>query len=232
MAVAALVVSGCMGYFCCGKFVKQKWIVYKTLQSPHWKERAAEIENCVPGKYKIIFFGNSLTELFDLNGYFNDRAILNCGIVGDFSEGLLKRAGSIVKLKPEKLFIEIGINDIIEQVPLAEICSNYEKLLKLIRQGSPHTEVYIQSNLPVIINRPSVLVDDRSVNEKLLEQNRNLRMIATRNGVVFIDLYAAFLRSGYVKDLLIEDGIHLNKKAYAVWKMTVLPYLNQTDNLR
>ena len=124
------------GFYKGGKKLKQKWIVYKTLESAHWKERAAEIENIKPGRYKVVFLGNSLTELFDLNYYFGDSTFLNCGIVGDFTEGLLKRADAIVRLKPGKLFIEIGINDIIEQVPLEEICENYEEVIRLIKKGS------------------------------------------------------------------------------------------------
>jgi len=213
------------GFYILCKTAKQKWIVYKTLHSRHWNERKVEIENARPGRYKVIFLGNSLTEMFDLDFYFNDPTILNCGIVGDFSEGLVKRADAIVKLKPEKLFIEIGINDIIEQVSLEEICKNFEIVINRIQEESPITKIYIQSNLPVIMYRPGIFVSDKYVNEKVCEQNRNLKKLAEKKGVVFINLYSPFLHSGYLKDLLIEDGVHLTGKAYGVWKMTVMPYL-------
>jgi len=204
-----------------GKRAKQKWIVYKTLQSAHWKERTIEIEKELPGKYKIIFLGNSLTELFDLPYYFKDSTILNCGIVGDFTEGVLKRIEIINKLQPQLLFIEIGINDIVEQVPQEEVLRNYNELINAIKVSSPNTRIYVQNNLPVIIRKPSLFVSNKTVNDRIVEQNLALRELAKRNEVMYIDLYSAFMRSGTVEDLVVEDGIHLTPKAYATWKRAV-----------
>ena len=157
LAVTALVFILLFIVFMGGKKIKQCWIIQRTLQSEHWQKRVKEIESAPQGKYKTIFFGNSLTEMWDVNYYFNDSTILNFGITGDFSEGLLKRCSTIINLKPEKLFIEIGINDMIEKISLDEICDNYEQLIIRIQQESPHTKIYIQSNFPLIINRPSLL---------------------------------------------------------------------------
>lgn len=223
--VAAL--AGLCVLFMAGKEIKRKWIVYATLHSRHWRERVAEIEAIKPGRYQTIFLGNSLTELFWLDQYFPDTTILNCGIVGDFTEGLLKRTGGIIRLKPKKLFIEIGINDLVEQIPLSEITGNYRTLIRRIKQESPATQIYIQSNLPVIIYRPGFLAGDATVNENVREQNRNLKMLASQENVTYIDLYGPFMRSGRLGELLVEDGIHLTPKAYTVWKLTVSPYLAQ-----
>src|ERR1700758_361435 len=158
--------------FVIGKKIKQRWIVERTIDSEHWQKRVKEIESAPLGKYKTVFLGNSLTEMWDVNYYFNDSTILNCGITGDFSEGLLQRTKGILRIEPETLFIEIGINDIIEKIPLTEICENYEKLIKLFQKEMPQTKIYIQSNLPVIINRPSMLTDGENVNRRILEQNK------------------------------------------------------------
>lgn len=208
-----------------GKKIKQKWIVHKTLQSNHWKERVAEINAIQPGRHKIIFLGNSLCELFNLEEYFNDPSMLNCGIVGDFTEGLLKRADGVIRLKPRKIFIEIGINDIIEQVPLTRICENYGKLIDRIKRESPATTIYILSNLPVIIRNPSLFVANKDVNERVVRQNCNLKKLAEMKGVHFIDLHSALIRSGNLEDLFLADGIHLTHKAYATWKINLEPYL-------
>lgn len=212
-------------FYCTGKYAKRKWIVYKTLHSQHWQYRVKEMESLAPRAYKTIFLGNSLTEMFDLDYFFGKDSLANFGIVGDFSEGLLQRVNAVIRMKPKNLFIEIGINDMIEQIPLEQICANYRELIKKIHDGSPDTRVFIQSNLPVYINRPSFLTDDREVNEKVLKQNGNLRELAQETNAIYVDLYSAFKRSGYLNDLLIEDGIHLTPKAYSVWKITVAPLL-------
>ncbi len=206
------------------KKTKQRWIVEKTISCAHWKKRVKEIES-VHGKYKPIFLGNSLTEMFDIQGYFNDTTILNCGIVGDFTEGLLKRSDAIISLKPNKLFIEIGINDMIEKISLEEICDNYEKLLIKIKQHSPQTKIYIQSNLPVIINRPSLLTTDADVNKLVVEQNKNLQILAKKYNCTYIDIFSELIKEKDKPSLFIWDGIHLTPKAYEIWTVVVKPYL-------
>src|SRR6201987_1703550 len=146
--IACSTLLGLWLLFWCREKIKQRWIVEKTLKSEHWQQRNQEIKDTPPGKCKVVFLGNSLTELFNVNEYFADSTLLNCGIVGDFSEGLVKRIDNIAKLKPEKLFIEIGINDIIEKISLNDICANYREVIKKMQAQSPQTKIYIQSNLP------------------------------------------------------------------------------------
>ena len=207
--------------FVVGKKIKQRWIVENTISSEHWQKRVKEIESAPLGKYKTIFLGNSLTEMWDVNYYFNDSTILNCGITGDFSEGLLQRTKGILRIEPDKLFIEIGINDMIEKIPLTEICSNYEKLIRLFQKEMPQTKIYIQSNLPVIINRPSMLTDDEDVNKRVIAQNKNLQQIATQCHCTYIDVYTEFAKEKDKASLFIYDGIHLTPKAYTIWTKVI-----------
>jgi lysophospholipase L1-like esterase len=204
-----------------GKKIKQRWIIERTLRSEHWQKRAKEIECAPQGKYKTIFFGNSLTEMWDVNYYFNDSAILNAGITGDFSEGLLKRCDVIIKLKPEKLFIEIGINDIIEKISLDEIYSNYEQLIIRIQKDSPQTKIYIQSNLPLIVNRPSLLTNNDDVNNLVIKQNENLKRLAKKYNCVYVDIYTEMIKEKDRASLYIWDGLHLTSKAYLIWKKVI-----------
>jgi len=207
------------------KKIKQRRIVEITLKSEHWQQRNEEIKNTPASKYKVVFLGNSLTELFNVNEYFNDSSLLNCGIVGDFSEGLVQRIDNIAKLKPEKLFIEIGINDIIEKIALDDICDNYREVIKKMQAQSPQTKIYIQSNLPVIINRPSFLTDDKDVNDRILKQNENLKKLAKEFNLTYIDIHTAFIKHSNLNELFLPDGVHLTPAAYTIWKTTVMPYL-------
>jgi len=223
--IVCITLLGLWLLFLAVKKIKQRRIVEITLKSEHWQQRNEEIKNTTSGKYKVVFLGNSLTELFNINEYFNDTGLLNCGIVGDFSEGLVKRIDNIANLKPEKLFIEIGINDIIEKIALDDICDNYREVIKKIQAQSPQTKIYIQSNLPVIINRPSFLTDDKDVNNRILAQNENLKKIAKEFNLTYVDIHTVFIKYPKLEDLFVPDGIHLTSTAYTLWKTTVMPYL-------
>jgi lysophospholipase L1-like esterase len=211
--------------FVAGKKMKQRWIVGKTIKSEHWQQRNQTISEAKTDKYKVIFLGNSLTEMWDINYYFNDSTLLNAGITGDFSEGLTKRLDNIIKLKPTKLFIEIGINDMIEKISLDEICANYREVIKMVQAQSPQTKIFIQSNLPVIINRPSFLTDDKDVNNRVLQQNENLKKIAKEFNLTYIDIHTTFIKHPNLDELFIPDGIHLTPTAYNLWKTILMPYL-------
>jgi hypothetical protein len=189
--------------FFSGKKMKQRWIVEKTIKSEHWQQRNQIILEATSNKYKVVFLGNSLTEMWDINYYFNDSTIL----------------------KPEKLFIEIGINDMIEKISLDEICTNYKEVVTTIQVQSPQTKIFIQSNLPVIINRPSFLTDDKDVNNRVLQQNENLKKMCKEFSITYIDIHTTFANYAKLEDLFIPDGIHLTPMAYNLWKTILMPYL-------
>lgn len=224
--VAGLATAFLWIFFVFGKEVKKRWIVYVTLHSSHWEKRYKEMQQIRPGRYKTIFLGNSLTEMFYLGAYFNDTTLLNCGIVGDFTEGLLKRVSLITRLKPSKLFIEIGINDMIEQISLNEINTNYKQLIRIIQEESQSTKIYIQSNLPVIINRPSLLTSDEDVNNAVRKQNENLKKLAAETNCVYIDIYQEFSKEKDKESLFSWDGVHLTDKAYMIWSKKLKSYLS------
>ena len=212
-------------FFLAGKKMKQRWIVEKTIKSEHWQQRNQTISEATANKYRVVFLGNSLTEMWDINYYFNDTTLLNAGITGDFSEGLIKRLNNIIRLKPEKIFIEIGINDMIEKISLDEICANYREIIKTVQVQSPQTKIYVQSNLPVIINRPSFLTNDKDVNNRVLQQNENLKKIAKEFNLTYIDVHTTFIKHTNLNELFIPDGIHLTPTAYNLWKTILMPYL-------
>jgi len=98
-------------------------------------------------------------------------------------------------------------------------------VIKKMQVQSPQTKIYIQSNLPVIINRPSFLTDDKDVNNRVLKQNKNLKKIAKEFNLTYIDIHTVFIKHPNLNELFIPDGIHLTPTAYTLWKTTLMPYL-------
>ena len=60
----------------------------------------------------ILFIGDSLTEWFNLKMYFPEASIINEGIAGDTTYGLLERLEAILDVTADKIFLLIGINDV------------------------------------------------------------------------------------------------------------------------
>ncbi len=61
---------------------------------------------------EIVFLGNSITDGAEWYELLGNKRIRNRGISADVTEGILLRLDAITKLKPAKIFIMIGVNDI------------------------------------------------------------------------------------------------------------------------
>ena len=188
-------------------------------RTDYWKKRTTLFKNEAEtmDTSKVIFLGNSITEGFDLEKFFLESKPINRGISGDHIDGLLERLDySVVKLKPSRLFVMIGINDIGAGDSDSLIQSNYQKLLRTILKSLPNTRVYIQSILPTTAIWANCPVD------KIQRTNKLIQDFSTRFGFTWIDLYSKFAtEDGYLKKDYTIDGLHLNSKGY-VYLSTIL----------
>ena len=171
---------------------------------------------------KIVFLGNSITAQCEWSELFGRNDLLNRGIPGDMTIGILERLPAITKLKPSKIFLLIGVNDLISHQP-DYILSNYKKILNRLQTASPSTKVYIQSILPVNNSVRKTSVFNKDINTI----NEGLQLLAKDFQLEYIDLHSFFKNEdGNLKIQYTNDGIHLNGAAYLVWKNVLDEYIN------
>ncbi|MCU0381077.1 MAG: GDSL-type esterase/lipase family protein, partial [Chitinophagaceae bacterium] len=148
-----------------------------------------------------------------------DPTVVNRGIGGDITFGMLKRLPAVTALRPSKIFLLIGINDIGKDIPPAVIADNIGRIIDRIRAESPDTRIILQTILPV---NPTVqgFPQHYDKNDKVLATNKLLRTIASGRNVPLADLHAVFRdRQGLLKKELTIDGLHLDPrgKGYETW---------------
>lgn len=193
----------------------------------HTKERVAlfEKEPIVTGK--IIFLGNSITEAGNWTKLTGDNTVINRGIGGDITYGLLRRLDDVIKRKPSKLFILIGINDIGKDIPDEAIANNYVKIIKRVQAASPETIIFIQSILPLNPSVPN-FPQHYDKQDHVVHTNQLLREVAKITNTRFINLFPLFLDDQqYLDKKYTGDGLHLNASGYDVW----VNYLKETGCL-
>ena len=191
-----------------------------------------EVQNANLSKGQIVFIGDSITDGFQLDNYFTDLplATYNRGIGGDTTSGVLDRLKiSLYDLKPSKIVLLIGINDIIgKRSETDEVLKNYREILSEIRKNLPSTEVTCLSVLPIHTTKLEERggVDLDKFPQKIKDMNARLQPLAQEYGYRYLDLYSS-LNDG--SDRLIaaytEDGLHLNADGYKVWASVIKPYL-------
>jgi lysophospholipase L1-like esterase len=162
----------------------------------------------------VVFLGDSLTEQCPWDEYFPDVDLKNRAIEGDMTDGILDRLEVITALTPKKLFLSIGVNDLLFHSP-DYIVENYKKILSNISQQSPSTRVFVQSLLPVNNNMRNTGVKNKDISEI----NRQLKKISKDKKLTFIDLHSKLAnKEGLLPERFTHDGIHLNGEAYMLWR--------------
>jgi lysophospholipase L1-like esterase len=175
-----------------------------------WRARLRKLPN-TPGE--IIFAGDSIMESGPWSEIYSP--IKNRGIGGETTAGLLDRLDEITESHPQKVFLEIGTNDLAADLPTPQVVRNYRKILERIRRDSPETRIYVLSVTPVNQKIPGGPVHD---NDTIRDLNRRLRELAGEfEGVTYIDAFDALTdANGDLRLDLTTDGVHLNLDAYLI----------------
>lgn len=168
---------------------------------------------------RIMFLGNSITEMGDWKKLTGDTTVLNRGIGGDVTFGILNRMNEILRHQPSKVFLLIGINDIGKDIPDVVIVSNILKIVEAIKAGSPGTQVYIQSILPL---NPDVQGFPQHYDKQahVLNTNKLLAEACKNRGLTFVNIHDLFTdKHGNLKAELTADGLHLKPdgEGYQTW---------------
>nr|WP_226904984.1 GDSL-type esterase/lipase family protein [Pedobacter schmidteae] len=183
----------------------------------HYLQRLDFFKKMPNQKKEIVFLGNSITEGGKWQELVPLKSVVNRGISGDVTYGVIARMDEVLAAKPAKIFILIGINDMKRGTPQAAILGNYRKIIDMVKQKSPATKLYVQSILPVnkAMLPPSY---EKLSNAGILEMNTQLKTICENEGLNYVNLHEVFAgRDGELKKELSIDGLHLRSAAYIVW---------------
>ena len=172
-------------------------------------------------KGKILFLGNSITEGGNWKKLLKDSTAINRGISGDITYGVLYRIDDVVKRKPSKVFLLIGINDIAKGIPDEIIMENIFSIVRQIKAGSPKTSIIVQSILPTNNAFPD-FPDHKNKDDHVVTINAQLQRYGDRLGYSYVDLYSKFLDDESRLDAKYStEGLHLNLAGYQQWVMVL-----------
>jgi len=189
-------------------------------QLARYRQANAAMKPPAAGENRVVFFGDSITDLWKLDESFPGKGYINRGIGGQTTSQMLVRfRQDVINLEPKATVILAGTNDIAGNtgpVSNPDIEANFSSMFELARVHG--IQVVFASVLPVhnytpksqefFVSRPG---------DRILALNRWLQAYSSDHHAIYLDYFGAVVdERGLLKRDLSEDGLHPNRAGYAV----------------
>ena len=179
-------------------------------------------QKVTPGQ--IVCAGSSLMEMFPVEKFIEedhlDITIYNRGIGGFITDELLENIDiCILDLKPSRLFINIGTNDLSDPaISIDRMIANYDRILSIVEEKLPGIEIYMMAYYP--INYEAAAEDMKAclrvrTNEKIAMANKAVQKLAEKHHEKYIDINDPLKDAdGNLKAEYTIEGMHIKEEGY------------------
>lgn len=177
-----------------------------------------------PPRHAILFVGSSsFTKWTDVQNYFPAHTIINRGFGGSSLPDVIRYADDIIfPYHPKQVVIYCGENDIAgsDTVTAQTVFYRFKQLFKMIR-GHLHKISVLYISIKPSPSRKHLMPKFEEGNELIK------KYLGKKKKAVFVDVYHKMLNEDGtpMKDIFIEDSLHMNAKGYAIWQKVIEPYL-------
>lgn len=173
---------------------------------------------------RLVFTGSSSIRGWkDLDTYYPDVQVINTGFGGSQMSDLLYHVEeTILRFKPNKVFIYEGDNDISAGYDFKTIIGNTEKVVQSIETHYPKCKIIL------IAAKPSLA--RWHLKENYLELNRRFSQYANcKVNVNFANVWDIMLNENGtpIKSIFLEDGLHMNKSGYNLWDEVLRSFVEE-----
>lgn len=174
------------------------------------------------GQDVIVFAGSSSIKMWQsLPTDFPQYITLNRGFGGSqMSDLFYYKDELIVKYQPKQIFIYEGDNDIAAGKSSRKILKDTKKLVKYLHKKLPDTPIIFISAKPSIARW--------HFKKAYFHFNKKLKKYCQKKDYLqFVDVWSPMIADDGtpMKDIFIEDDLHLNEKGYEIWAKAIQPFL-------
>jgi lysophospholipase L1-like esterase len=195
-----------------------------------YRRANAALKPPAAGESRVVFLGDSITDMWPLASFFPGKPYVNRGIGGQTTPQILVRfRPDVIALAPKVVVILAGTNDIAGNsgpMSIDESVANITSMAELARAHG--VRVVIASVLPVHHYTPqSELTFPLRPMDKIRELNARLRALCAAGGHVYLDYFSAMIDGqGFLKRELAEDGLHPNRTGQAIMARLAQPAID------
>lgn len=167
----------------------------------------------------LVVFGDSITEWAPWADIFRDISMVNRGLAGDTTAGMLRRIDTTLNVNPKLICFMAGINDLAQGYSVAQAFTNYVEIL----------DIWLKQEIKVVVQSTLFVGESlQGLNTQVEELNSLLKSYCYENGVQFLDVNEVLAPNGVLLDDFSCDDLHLNAKAYQQWSSLLVPVVHQS----
>jgi lysophospholipase L1-like esterase len=189
-------------------------------QLARYREADAALPAPAAGENRVVFYGDSITDIWKLADYFPGKPYVNRGIGGQTTPQMLVRfRQDVIDLHPKVVVILAGTNDIAGNTgPMRneDIEANYASMAELARGHD--IRVVFSSVLPVhnYTDRSKDFFAQRPM-ARILALNQWLQGYCAGSGDTYLDYFSAVVDDkGLLQKDLADDGLHPNAAGFKI----------------
>lgn len=193
------------------------------------KKEMVEIKK---GYTNYLFLGDSITDYYDLDKYYEGYKVVNSGISGDQTSDILddlpKRA---YVYNPSTVFLLIGTNDYIHDKKEDVTIKNIKEIVDKLNKNLPNAKIYLESIYPINntndkkISKSMVSVRNNNSIKKI---NSELKKYCNNKNCTYLDIYSLLEdKDGNLKLEYTKEGLHISDEGYEVITKELKKYMHK-----
>jgi hypothetical protein len=177
---------------------------------------------------RVVFFGASITNSWDLDRYFPEFHPVNRGVGGFVPELICNFKSNVLDLRPRAVVVKICSINIRPNIPAYQLRDGMEMMVELAQVNgiTPIVTTMIPSA------RPAAIIGEFSVVDAIKEFNNWVREYARSNNLPIID-YASAIQNedGFLPRDCSIDPVHVNDKGYDILAKAARPVIHDVLGL-
>ena len=191
----------------------------------------SKLESIKEQDENIVFFGDSITEGYNVKEFYDEFRVVNSGISGNTTEDLINRIDrDLYNYNPSTVIIQIGTNDIRASIKDEEIINNLKTIIKGIRKNRKNASILIESIYPLNRDMDAEYWNDVNPdynNKHIIKLNNDIKELCKKESIKYIDIYTSLLDNNKnLKEVYSKEGLHLTDLGYYKVTRIIKKFLN------
>ena len=155
--------------------------------------------------------------------------VANLGVNGYTSADLIREElPPLGDLEPGFVTLLIGVNDVVQGVPIETYEANVVTILDALRTRLPADRIVVVA-IPDYTVTPAGADygDPTQQHDGIVANNAVMQRLAGERGIAFVDIFDLSLRAADDRSLVAGDGLHASGAQYRLWVERMLPVVER-----